>query len=308
MDAADSLYMATQLMEIRAGLYELQYGKLKADQWLHFNTTIDRGVEQYMVRTIDQAGSPVPMKGRESNIPSIKATTKGATINFHSFALGYDYSLQEGHAAAFVGQPLPALYALLCRERQARQLDMLCLVGDTAQGLNPAGGTDILGLFNQTGTLTYTAASDGSGGLKTFDSKNPDQINRDMNATLNQIITNSFEVEAPDTLILPVTTETMLAQVRVGDGTSSTILTFFKANRPEVTVGRSMYLETAGAGATKRMVAYQNDPTRVEALVSVMFDQTAPQFNGYIVKTMTEIRTAGCALYLPDSVDYADGI
>src|ERR1700689_611665 len=63
MDAADSLSIARQLEEIRAGLYEIQYAPLKATRLFPFNTSIDRGVEQYTVRAVDRAGKPLPMKG-----------------------------------------------------------------------------------------------------------------------------------------------------------------------------------------------------------------------------------------------------
>jgi hypothetical protein len=302
LDSSDTLYLAQQLEEIRAGLYEIQYGKLKAQRLVPWNTSFSPGTEQYTVRNIDVTGMPAPMKGRESALPTVRHTTKSAVINFHSFGLGYDYSVQEARAARQAGLPLEARLAATCHERQMRNLDSLALIGDASKV------TDIGGLFNASGTLSVTTPTDGTGSGTTFGSKNPDQIIRDLNAPMNKIITTTFEIEGPDTLVLPVTTETDLSYIRVGDGTSATIMQFFKSNRPEITVERSMYLESNGAWTGKRMITYQNDPTRLEMLVSIMFDQSAPQVDGYVIKTMTETRTAGIALYLPESVCVQDNV
>src|ERR1051326_1149401 len=106
MDSSDTLYLAQQLEQIRDGLYEIQYGKLKAQRLVPWNTSIDPGAESYTVRAIDITGQPVPGKGREENIPTVKHTTKQGTINFHSWFLGYDYSVQEARAAALAKVPL----------------------------------------------------------------------------------------------------------------------------------------------------------------------------------------------------------
>lgn len=300
MDSSDTIYLAQQLEEIRAGLYEIQYGKLKAQRLMPWNTTIAPGIQQYTVRNIDVAGKPVPMKGRERNLPTVKHTVKQAVINFHSFGLGYDYSVQEAREAKQAGMPLEARLASTCHERQMRNLDELALIGDAS------GITDIGGLFTATGTLSYSLPTDGSSLSASLDNKNPDQVIRDLNAPINKVITTTYEIESPDTLVIPVTLETSLSYIRVGDGTSATIMQFFKSNRPEITVERSMYLESNSAWTGRRMIAYQNDPNRLEMLVSIMFDQAPPQYDGYVVSTMTETRTAGLALYLPFSVCVAD--
>lgn len=302
MDSSDTLYLAQQLEEIREGLYEIQYGKLKAQRLVPWDMAHDPGAESYTVRTIDVAGQPVAGKGRETNIPTVHHTVKQGTINFHSWFLGYDYSMQEVRAAALAKIALQTRLATTCHERQMRNLDSLALIGDAS------GVTDIGGLFNASGTLSYTNPTDGAASATTFDSKNPDQVIRDLNGGVNKIITTTFEIESPDTLVLPVTTETNLSQIRVGDGTTMTIMQFFKSNRPEITVERSMFLESNSAWTGKRMVAYQNDPQRLAMLVSIMFNQYTPEVRGPVVSTITETRTAGLALFLPDSVCMTDNV
>lgn len=301
-DSQDALYVSRQLEEIRQGLYEVQYAPLKAQRLMPWNTHFDPGLEQYTVRSVDRAGRPVAIKGSETSIPTLAMTVKSATMNFHSFALAYEYTEQEIAAAKFAKVALSQMKAMYTAERLRRLLDEIAFMGDTSLV------TDCIGLFNQAGTVSYVPTTLGTGGTKNFENKSSDQILFDMNGALNLVVTNSAEVEECDTLLLPITSQTLINQIRVGDGTSSTILAYFKSNNPGITVDRSNFLETAGAGSVKRMVGYRNDPLRVEMCVSVLFAQQAPQFVGYAAKTNCMVRTGGVALYLPKSVVYADGV
>ena len=312
MDATDNLYVARQLEEIRAGLYEIQYPTLKAKGFLRFNTSIDPGVNQFTVRAIDRAGTPkLITAGRAKDIPNVEMKVTSGTINFQSWALAYGFDKQEMAAARYAGLPLDAMKAAACREIMAQWLDRYALIGDVAATSTDAyvpQGSGIVGMFKLSSTQTYSPTTDGLAGATAFTAKASDAIINDMGNILTQTATNSLGIEMVDTCLMPLVTRNFLLQKRVGDGTSVSIMTYIRENNADVTFDWSAFLATAGASFGTRIVAYRNDPGVLEMLVSQEFDQNAPQWDELTLETITTMRTAGVAAYRPNAILYADAV
>jgi hypothetical protein len=93
----------------------------------------------------------------------------------------------------------------------------------------------------------------------------------------------------------------------VGDGTSSTVLKYFVENRDTpITVERTTKLESSTDWTGKRMVAYKNDPSKLQMTVPIEFRQKVPEVRGFKVYTNCQMRTGGVALWIAKSVAYGD--
>lgn len=301
-DTAESAYLAHQLEHMRPGIYQIQYPALKAKSLMPFNTSeVDTGAEQISVETMDGVGEVKVTKGMADDVPMVEVFSKQGSQNIYSLQIGYRYTLQDARAGIYARKPINPRKAMLVKEIMERKLDDIAFVGVTEVGVK--------GLANQTGTTTYTPNTKGTGGTKTWSTKAPDDILLDMNGAPNQIVTDTNEVEIPDTMLLPIASRMEITSRRMGDGTSSTIMRHFLDNSEYIKrIESSNKLATAGSGSTKRGICYRNDPSRLEIVVSQPFEQLPPQAQGYHVVTLCHLRTAGMALYLPKSVCYFDGV
>ncbi len=299
-DGAESYFVARQLEHIRAGVIEMDFPPMKYESLVPMNTEPSPGAEEYTVTHEEMVGRAKISKDMQGIIPRVDAKTTQTTFSIYSMLLSYGYSLQEARAAMQAGRPLPARRAAVCREQMERELNTIAFLGQSEAGIK--------GMLNLASTLTYTTAT-GAGGSKNWDLKTPEEILADWNGSVSQVITNSNEVETPDTSVLPLSRYEYVSTKRMGDGTSDTILTYFKRNNPHIKTVESSHLSESNTGWTgKRMVNYQRSPLKVELIVPVPFEQLMPDVTSTQTVTICHLRTAGVVAHRPKSVIYTDEI
>lgn len=301
MDAAESAFIARQLEFIRPAIYEVRYPDLKAAQLIPFNTSIDPGAAQYTVRIMDQVGQVKVSKDQTDDVPMVEVKVTQASMGFFSMSLGYAYSDQEAREAIFTRMPLLQQKAMAVRSQMARKLDDMAFVGDTTAG--------ITGLLNQSGPLTYSTPTTGEQSSALWNNKASDDVLLDLNAPVQQVVSESLGIEKPNQWLLPLTAYGYINGRRVGDGTSMSILKYFLENNAYgMSVEYTEKSETTGSGTTGRAVAYRNDAECLEMIVPLAFEQKAPQVRGFHVVTLCHMRAGGVAMYRPKSVIYMDSI
>ena len=193
-------------------------------------------------------------------------------------------------------------------------MGIVTLFGDTNKGMT--------GLVNAANVVSGLAPADGTGAVTTwFDNagnptKTPAQIVRDFNGILTGIYTGSLTVEMADTVLLPYSTLSYLAATPMSATNDTTILEFMLANniltlqtgrRP--TVRGLLGLDTAGAGGTKRAVAYRNAEDVVKLHLPAAHRFEAPRVKGtygYVVPGW--FRTGGVEFQRTFAARYLDGI
>lgn len=308
LDASESVFFERQLLAIRTRIFEKRFHELKARSFLPPQDDINIGATHFTYQYVEYygnavLGSDLANAGPRADFKRIEATP----IPFYDVTDSYGYNVQEIRASMMARVDLPGGKATAARKAIEQFNDNLLLLAD---GTWP-NYLGCYGLFKLPNTHTYTPAT-GGGGLLTFASKTPDEVIADLHGICNGIVTNSGEIENPDTLILPLTSFVDIATRRMGDGTSDTILAFFEKVRgrlrPGFRVENSNKLETAGSGSTKRMVAYEKSIDKVARLEPIEFEQFAPQVHGFQTITNCHARTAGVYTPFPKSISYADGI
>lgn len=302
-DASESIFVARQLEYMRPGVYMVEYPELQAKGLMPFNMSVDPGAETYTVQIIDRVGKPRLRTAQSNDTPMVELSVNEGSMKFFSMDLGYAYTLQEARAAIYARKPLIPTKAMACREEMERELDTIAFLGEAVTGIK--------GLLTQSGTNSYSTPATGVAGAKTFDSKDADLILLDLNSAVAKVVTDSKQIEIPDTMVLPNTTWALLTSRRVGDGTSSTIMKYFRDNNPWIReVAQSYHAEAAPAAewTGKRGVIYKKDPSRLEVHVPQPFEQLPPIAAGFEVKTLCHMRTGGLAVYRPKSICYFDEI
>lgn len=232
----------------------------------------------------------------------------------HMAAVGYGYDLEEVGQAALLGIPLDAGKAAAARRAYTEFMWNVTLKGDTDKSL--------YGLVNQVGVTAATAPADGTGSVTTWFNgsgvltKTPAQIVRDVNALLTGIYTGSQTVELADTLLLPIATLAFLGASTMSDTNTESLLSFIQRTNiytqstgQQLTVRGVLGLDNAGAGGTKRMVAYRNAED-VAKLHLPMPHRFLPVYQDG--PTSWEVpgifRTGGVEVMRPGAFRYLDGI
>lgn len=205
----------------------------------------------------DVAGRAEFLSGKGFDMPYADISTSQFMQANHFAGIGYEWSLQELQRAAKLGRNLSNEKAMAARKVAESFIYGIAMRGNTEKA--------ITGIVNDANVPAANVAADGTGGLTTFASKTPALINRDVNAALNAPFNATGETHRANTLLLPSTRLQYLASTPLAAGSDTTILKFIRENNSytletgqPLTIIGSRELETAGAGGSARMMAYDN--------------------------------------------------
>jgi len=300
MDASESAYIARQLEFMRQGVLEVKYPALKGAMLVPIDTSIDPGAASYTYQVYDMVGTALVCADLSTDPPRVDVKGSESNQVIRSVICAFGYSIQEARAAAFAKAPLIPRRAMAARDITERTLDDIWFNGNTVMGLK--------GLLNLSGTTTYTVVN-GAQGFQSWDKKTPDEIVADLNGIVNKIVSDTKEIYAPDTILLPLTAYTLISSKRMGDADPNTILSHFLRNSPYVTnVFATHKSETAGANSSRRMVCYRRDPNVLTGLLPQPFEMLPPQQDKYEVVTPCHARTGGVVVFQPLAIAYGDAI
>ncbi len=312
-DASEANVFARELLKVRSRVFEIQFPEMKALRLIPKNTEVNATDEQYTYRVATEYGTTKMGSSYTGTAPRADVSMVEATPQLiRPMTAAYGYDFQEARVAARTGNQLPMRKANAARRAIAQEINDILTFGRAAAGASgkTGYGTVLYGLANLSGTLTFTPAT-GAGGSKLWSLKTPDEILADMNGIASGIVTNSNDVEHPDTMLLPLASYEQIASQRLGDGSDATILKHFLAVNPHIKTIEPWYALDAAPNSEwtgKRMVAYQKSPDVLECLLPVEFEQFAPQMVNMETITSCHARIGGVVVYRPKAISYGDGI
>ncbi len=304
MDARENMYFSRQLEHIRAKIAEFEFPDLKALKWVPMSEPVGAGKTEYTVRDEEMVGDVKLAATMTSRQGSVNVKDGETTSKIRSLQNHYKYSIQDIREAMSEGRDLSTRLAKAAKLAIAQKMDNILLLGD-----GTAAFMGLFGLFKLSNTNTYTVPADGTGASALWTAKTPDLILRDMNGMVFKIVTDSLEVEIPDTMLLPLSAYNHIATTPRSSTSDTTILEYFLRTNPHIKrIDTSTKLENAGSGNVARAVVYKKDPDKVEAVVPVPFEQFAPQTEGVMTITECHARVGGVVPIKVKSILYADGI
>ena len=246
-------FLSPQLRRIEAEVYSIKYPSFDINRFMSVDTSGDMWDIGTLVYSMDKVGEAQFMAGGAFDMPYASTKMAQATHNYHLAAIGYEWNTQELQRAAKLGRSLSADKAGAAVLASERFIYNIAMTGNTEKNWT--------GFVNNGSAPSAQVPNDGTGPARTFASKTPDQILRDINEALTAVETGTGETHVANTLILPTTTYNELATRRVTD-TGVTVLAFLQQNNAAgegLTILKSRALETAGTGVTKRLIAYDNN-------------------------------------------------
>jgi hypothetical protein len=300
LDASENAFFGEQLEQIKAQTYDRKYPMLKSRQYIPLDGSIDPATEVLRVRSYTQTGVAKLIASYADDLPRADVFAVEHQVAFRSIGNSYGYNVAEVRAASKSGVALDARRAAAARRAHEIIIDRVLASGDATTGL--------IGFLNQPNALTYTVPADGTGSSALWSTKTPALIVRDMVGLCEFIHLQTNEQEQPNMLLLPRVEFTRIRTTRFDSNSDRTILQWFQQVYPGVGVDSWERLLTAGAGSTKRMVAYNMSPDLLQGAVPLEFLQHPPEKRGLEYIVPCESRVGGVLAYYPLSIAYGDGI
>jgi hypothetical protein len=303
-DAADlNAFFSRQLEFIERETYDVQYPELFSRKFVPTGTYgVPTGAKSYTYRSYDKVGTAKLLASYAEDLP--RADVKGveSTIKIEGYGNSFGYSLQDIRAAAMANVPLESMKAEAARQVIETTLDVVYATGDAQAGSK--------GLLNLPSTLSYVIPQNAGATSTLWANKTPLEILADMNGIANYSWSQTYQIETPDTMLIPLAQYTKISTTPmfVNGGSDVTILEYFLKNSKFVKTVEPWYrCKNAGAANADRIVCYKRDPRKLKGIEPQPFEIRPPQEKGLEYVSPCHARTAGVVCYYPWSVVYADG-
>lgn len=301
LDASTSIFFARQLEFVQAKVYEYEYPELKAFKYLPINYNIPAGAEFVTATGFQSVGRARIINSYADDLPEAGILGTQLTNPVQSIGTSYRYSHQEIRAAQLANVSLSLRLAGAARRANDQLINNLAITGNTNSGQ--------WGLVNNPNVPQVVVPADGTGATTEWANKTPEQILRDLNLVVNQIVVNSNGVEMPNTLLLPIDQYTLIASTPRSANSDMTILQYFLLNNPFITnVDWLAQLAGAGTNGADVMIAYDMDENKLAMQIPMPFTQYAPQERNLEFVIPCESRFGGVTIYYPLSVIIGEGI
>jgi hypothetical protein len=300
MDADESVFFSRQLEHVKAATYDVQYPELKARQFIPVSSEAGPGADTITYRQYDMLGFAKIISNYALDLPRVDLKGKEFTAKIRSIGAGYGYSMQDIRRAKITGMPLEQRKATAAKKAIEQLVDELACNGDADHGL--------VGLFGHPNIPDVAIPADGTGASALWSAKTADQILRDMNLLVTEIVVNTHEVEAPTTMLVPLFHFNLISTLRVGD-TGLTVKELFLKNSPYIKeILPWNKLKGAGAGGTDLFMAYNKSPDKLTLEIPQDFEQFPVQEKGLEYEVNCHARIGGVLVYYPLSLAKGDGI
>jgi len=302
-------FLVQQGTLIEQTVYSTVYQEIQYPNLIPVDTSAPEWIQSVTYFSMDAVGQAQWFSGGASDVPHAEVSREKFQTSVSMAALGYGYTLEELGTAQLLGMNLGADKALAARRIAEELIDRVAFAGDTSKNFS--------GLVNNTAVTATTAPADGTASATTFASKTPDQVLRDINNQVSGIYTGTLGAEIVDTLLLPYSILLDLATRRIDSLNQTTILEWVERNniytrttgQPLTIRGLFGYLDTAGAGSSKRMIAYRRSPEVLKMHIPMPYRFLAPWQNGPLSFEVPGImRLGGVDVRRPKAVRYLDGI
>lgn len=301
LDAAESIFLDRQLMQIKARAYEQRYPDLMARSLVPTSPEpAPDGVKTLVYVVEDLFGDVKIMGDKADDLPLVGEKATEFSQKVRDLGVAFKYDLGEVRAAARLGRDLPGGRAEKARKLAERKLDEILAIGNTKAGLN--------GLLSHASVPAATITTRNT--HVTFATKTADEILADF-AEVCQTIVNTTKGIFGDglTVLLPDSQWTYISTTPRSSTTDTTILNYILGNMSQIKeVKRWFRCAAAGAGGTDRMVVYPRTNEVLYSEIPSEFEVLDPQPKGFSFYVPTRLTTAGVIIPQPKAMLYRDGI
>ena len=299
LDAAETFFFENELEQVKARSYDIVKAPLKAFELIPVDNTTSPGAETVTYEQYDSTGIAKIISNYADDLPTADVKGKEFTSRIKSIGSAYVYSKQDIRAARFAGKPLEQRKATAAIETHRQLINKLAFNGDAEYGIQ--------GLLTNANIPKAPVAA-GAATTLTWATKTADEILLDLNDAVADMLELTKGVEIPDTIVMPIAQYNLIANKRMPDGDSNTVLNFFKGNNPGITVTWATELKGAFTGGTDGFIVYKRDPMKLWAEIPMLTEVSPAQEKGLAYEVPVESKFGGVIIPYPLSLSFRIGI
>jgi len=318
LDANETAFVARALLFVEAETYNTLIPPLEGRKYVPVDNTAPPGAKFTSYKQYTRTGIARLITERGMDLPRSALYVKEFFHQFYRLGMSYGYTLDDLLAAQMAsanGGPainIDLEEAIGCREGIEKALDRIAAFGSASSGILAAAGlgadVGMVGILNNPNITSYTIPVGASGSTQ-WSTKTPDEIIADLVGIVAAMVSSTYKVHTPDTILLPINQLETIAGRSMGDGRSDTILSYFlKTSRHIKEIDSWQYLTSSGAGATDQILCYKKDKRVVRHMISQEFTQMPPQFENLEYTTECTAKTAGVVIPYPLAISIGYGI
>lgn len=301
LDSNESVFFNRELAYVKARSYDAKYAELKGLSLIPISTEAGAGVNEIIFHQYRGVGFAKVIADYAKDFPRVDIYGEEKAVKVKGIGDSYGYSIKEIRASQRTGKNLDQRRAITARRAHDEMMNRMALKS------NPADGT--FGLLDFPGITEVTLQADGTSSSKTWASKTPDQIVRDINDLVNAVMEPTSAREVPDTLLLPIAQYNDLASRRIGEAGEKTLMRYILDNSPYIKrIDWLSELKNFGAGGTNRALVGRFDEEHLTLEIPQPFEQFEAQQEGMEFTIPCHSECAGTIIYYPLAFAYADGI
>lgn len=261
------------------------------------------GVETITYQRITHYGIWVPLASNSNTVEKSDFTLEPVTYNTEYFQASFSYSQVELDRVAFANaNQANGIILNLTEEKYNAVLESYKQLVDDIF-LNGRPNNNMFGILTHPDVPRQVAAAPIS-----FNAS-PDGNLAILNRAVTSIVTNSKEVETPDTLILPTSRFNILTQQRIGGDSDTTVLEHFLRTSPYIrSIDSSPRLEDNGFNGTSSMITYRRDKSKLCGIIPKPLTALPPQPVGQGFDVYCHAQMGGVHIKRPASVLITEGI
>ena len=301
LDSNESVFFNRELAYVKAKSYDAKYAELKGLSLIPISTEAGAGVNEIIFHQYRGVGFAKVIADYAKDFPRVDIYGEEKAVKVKGIGDSYGYSIKEIRASQRTGKNLDQRRAITARRAHDEMMNRMALKSNTADGT--------FGLLDFPGITEVTLQADGTNSSKTWASKTPDQIVRDINDLVNAVMEPTSAREVPDTLLLPIAQYNDLASRRIGEAGEKTLMRYILDNSPYIKkIDWLSELKNFGAGGTNRALVGRFDEEHLTLEIPQPFEQFEAQQEGMEFTIPCHSECAGTIIYYPLAFAYADGI
>jgi hypothetical protein len=307
-------FLRQQLSIIEPGVYRTVFPEVQYPGLVPVTTDGWEWAKSVTFTSMNSVGRAQWFHSQARDVPVTDVTLDQFETRIEMAAIGYRYGIEEVQTALRLGVGIDNEKAMAAKRAYEEFVDDVVLRGNTTKGW--------AGLINQVSDVTTIDAADvgnQNGGTNSsyWEHKTPAQVMDDFNIALTNVYQESLQVEMADTVLLPLTEMTRLAQMQMPN-LPTTVLEWvqrhnmytLQTNRP-LNIKAVRGLESADDAGGGRMVVYRNDPGVLKFHLPMphRFLPVQPENPVGLVFLVPGIfRLGGLEIRRPKAMRYVDGI
>lgn len=297
LDATDgTAAFARQFEHVETELARTEFSPLKSEMFIEYDTSAPAGARSITHRTVTQVGNADFVDYYADDLPHADVFTVEDEVKCEPLGVQYFYSVDDVRAAA-----MDSTFRLDTERKQSaidamrRKHDQVAAIGSTKHA--------------RTGFINSSAVPTVSVITGTWAAATSAQIVADVVKLWASIPAATKDVIQPDTLLLDTASHSLISSKPYGVDSDMTVLKWLLNNLDGCKkIDRWDRLGTAGAGSTKRMVAYKKSKDVVKYNAPDLFSEEAPQKRNLKIVTPCHAKTGFTEIRKPLGVAYMDGI